>query len=115
MRKIVAKKTEARKKKPATPGRAKQRAIEPAIHTIKRKPSTGSAAAAAQKKRVKKQDGKKPNAVAKKASSSTRRAKTVGRAVGKILGRVIGTVEQTVAKVIPRPKSPAPRKTGKSR
>ncbi|HRB15216.1 MAG TPA: hypothetical protein PK224_05470 [Nitrospira sp.] len=115
MRKIVAKKTEARNEKSATPRRAKQRAIEPATHTIKRKPSTGSSAATAQKKRVKKQDGKMPNVVAKRASSSTRRAKTIGRAVGKILGRVIGTVEQTVAKVIPRPKSPAPRKTGTSR
>ncbi|MBL8072082.1 MAG: hypothetical protein JNM35_13410 [Nitrospira sp.] len=97
MKRIVEKKTQARKKTRSKMRRVKQREIEPSTHVIERKPRRAPGAAAEQKK----QRAKKPVAPTKTASTSRGQAKKVGRAVGKILGRVIGTVEQTVAKVMP--------------
>ena len=106
MKRIVEKKTQARKKSRSKMRRATQREIEPATHVIERKPRGASGMAPKLKRLV----AKKPVAPSKKASTSRGQAQKVGRAVGKILGRVIGTVEQTVAKVMPRSKPKAVRK-----
>ena len=105
MKRIVEKKTQARKKSSPKMRRAKQREIKPSTHAIERKPQRASGVATEPKK----QRAKKPLALATQASTSRGQAKKVGRAVGKILGRVIGTVEQTAAKLMPESKPAAAR------
>ena len=107
MKRIVEKKTQARKKSSSKMRRAKQREIEPSTHVIERKPRRASGVAT----ELKKQRAKKTLALTKRASTSRGQAQKVGRAVGKILGRVIGTVEQTVAKVMLGSRPAAARRT----
>ena len=101
MKRIVEKKTQARKKSRSKMRRATQREIEPATHVIERKPRGASGMAP----KLKRRGGEE---------TSRGQAQKVGRAVGKILGRVIGTVEQAVAKVMPKSKPKAVRQAPSS-
>jgi len=98
MRKILAKKTQPRRKTPSTKNRVKRREIEPKAHVIERKSKktpvkakaarTGSTTAVRRKSPAKKV----------RSTTSSRQAKSVGQAVGKVLGRAIGTVERAFAR-----------------
>ncbi len=100
MRKILAKKTHPRKKRPSAKNRVKHREIEPKAHVIERK--TKKTAAKAKPTGTKSTTGvrRKSKATATGSTDSSRKAKTVGRAVGKALGRGIGTVERAITRAI---------------
>ncbi|MCW5798607.1 MAG: hypothetical protein KIT40_08915 [Nitrospira sp.] len=98
MRKVLAKKTQPRKKTPSPRKRVSQREIEPTAHVIERKKKRQPAKSttAGKTTRAKKKTSKTSKT---RSSESSRKAKSVGRAVGKVLGRAIGTVERALTKV----------------
>lgn len=100
MRKILAKKTKPRKKPSPAKKPAIKRDIEPAAHVIERKTKKRPATSDSARKTtsVKKKTSKTSRT---RASASSPKAKSVGRAVGKVLGRAIGTVERALTRVMP--------------
>lgn len=98
MRKIVEKKSQPRKPAPAARKGVRKREIEPASHVIERKPKKRPAKPTKTGKTI---GGKKKTTRASRSSSSSRKAKTVGRTVGKVLGRAIGTVERALTRIMP--------------
>ncbi len=99
MRKILAKKTQPRRKKPSAKNRVKHREIEPKAHVIKRKTKKTAANAKPTGTKATTKLRRKSKATAT-GSTNSRKAKTVGRAVGKALGRAIGTVERALTRVM---------------
>ena len=100
MRKVLAKKTQPRRKKPSAKKRGKHREIEPTAHVIKRK--TKKTAAKSKPTGMKGTTGvrRTSKVAASRSTNSSRKAKTVGRAVGKALGRAIGTVERALTRAL---------------
>lgn len=107
MRKVLAKKTQPRKKTSSAKKRTVKRDIEPAARVIERKTKKKPATSAKAKKTTltKKKTSKTTR---KRSPASSRNAKSVGRAVGKVIGRAIGTVERALTLV--RPNSNTPKK-----
>ncbi len=100
MRKVLAKKTQPRKKSAPARARGTKRDIEPAAHVIERKTKkrTATSTTAGKTTSVKKKISKSKTT---RTPASSRKAKSVGRAVGKVLGRAIGTVERALTRVMP--------------